>query len=1851
MERSSGRQRVVLHASSSSRSPERSARQRHRQPNGQAPQWFDLPLLLPEADAVMAKIQRNYLEMAEAPREEDAPAEPFTVPKASRLSPEKDANALRRRSKAELDKHARLQQYMSTQRHVKRRTTVGGAPVVLDRLQAQRSRWRDRLWRDLDRYGFQHLGDATMAATVDESVRAIMTQLGETPSQQDTDVDVSGTMPEHRASFKRSTVVEKRRTKKTREKEEEEEEEEKPTHDASPSAAAAVFLTALPSEAPLSSTAESTAPLHSTITRVHYQEAEAHEDDLQHPQAEEDEEEENGMDHEEGASESSVAREISAPGLRRRKRLKELHAFVETQLQKRLFRSWETIEIALGGSGDLTVQQIVKFLQHSDVKLSAADAAKVHAILQRHVEERDAAARAAAHAAVSAMTPTGEDHDDDHDIDEAAAAAHVSPPGKLSYDAFRALFHPVDPQTAARWRRDAEKDKARLRQEKEIYDRELAALEERVQRRLAEAARHMVEVLQQFRCDPLALPWESDAQRLALRQELLQIIFRRPARRRLLLAQANASEESPSPSPSTENAAEAAVVPERLSVPQVRSALLQKFARNGHLDSVEVGAAAYVFHDLAIDVVKQSIRALWARRATDLWPERQLIFQFRLRKSVFLAWRRFTRHAETLRTHVLRKFVAWAWHTRQRVAYYAFFRACFWPFYTWKRELQRMILARGKAKFLRRLVDTYVQLRHLRAWTTRLRRKLWRRRQVERARRQRARRVLRVVWAAWLARYRLGLQVHRLWRSHGHVLQRLHRLYMVRVTFVLWRYLSILRRDLAARSTSCLHAFVAVSSVKRPRPTQQTNTNVPRGATWLVTKPASHPTTTTGAAAAVVSRSASAAVPRATAATNDVLGDDDVDAYVVEELDDAGHQQHHQTPSNNSIPALSRIMETSLAARIKRKSRLYDLCLELYLQFRERDRRQLIGNEIRYRRVGRVLLRALRATVERGKKQRFATELGAFRVLRQRFRWWLAVSVYKHPFRRSSSSMVSLDVHGLPLKARATAATTPASEADQQQQREQDDEDGDEKEKENRAQNEQIRLEWRLDTEWRRRGLENVPVQAARLEQDLLRIAADDVARMERIEDLERQLHERRRQEESFLRKEAGGTMKIRAAQAQQAQQILRKRGQVLHDALDRVFDALLAEQRRRRLRSSFRSLRAVLMERLTTPLCHRAQLRNWLRLCRRFAFWDRNAARFYALKLKFHVFRTLLRFVVFKWRHETPGLSAALQRRQQLLWRLERYLERRQLLAGTPSASRLALTRHSPANSFHGVFLRWVQFTQFERTHREMVACARRQRELWRMHSVFQTLKTFLKAKYTFPARRARVPFLWRQCAADLDAMHCKIVALRATLPSHRLRRQLRLSQHALQQLATGEPTLKQRFQLHEREVRSRLFLENRLMFVAFQERRVHNYAERSSVLQGTPLGRAFAYEKAPPYGSVSEVIVLCGKKVDGIALQLKTNAAVTVETQLHGNPFANREVFPLARGERLVAIEGFASQTIFGLRFGTSTGRWSKWFGHCDKGSRFELRSDWSGRREEIVGVFGYADATTLYALGCVFRHTTLRNIFEGMWLQGATSSTTAAAIGGGGGLLSPGGGASSTQQPQQLSHVNSNSSSSDAHDSAQGGGDDMSLCNRQFAYFLQVRTCDVLLAMRRAHQFALRMHRTASLPPVLTRPRVLMALMRWFFNALTHGLVHNTTREDEGKRILQDGMNKRALGERLVDEGRRMLAEVDNFRGEDRQLSVAALGTKKVNELKEMLEQGEAKVAHGQRLIEDGQALILEGRTILPHIPMTRRMVKAIRRMYKVVQTKDYIDQIDPELRAILLAGDSASKDTPSSIYDQV
>lgn len=471
------------------------------------PNWFDLPLILPESNAAAARLQRGLAKMdveterllsggGSGDNKQWMGFSEYQVPKISQLSPTKEmmrqktsndklSSNSNRNSSAEgagarlktieLLHQAKQRQHFQVKSHLllkKRRTTHAGTPVVLDRID-RKSRLREKIRKDLSKFGLWYMadelvdegrggGDDDAMDSVDATVDSIMQQW------EDATASAGGTSLDSRESSSRPVASSKMIQGHGSSGLERDESVEVQPVDTE--VFQSVFLTATPT---------SPAAKADSFDGRYDDDGGGQADGEEVPEGDEDED-----DGDEGdTNENDLQRRlIRPPGMKRRQRLKELHYFVEKQLQKRLYKSWDTIEIAFTGSGDLTTSQIVKFLQNSDVQLSAADAAKVQAILDKHAH--DTQAKQETEALLSGGKESGEDGDPDAQSQQQYASTKAAPnstakPATHSYKAFRHIFLTKDNKEAVKWKREFDREKIRQRQEKEIYEKELAALEEK----------------------------------------------------------------------------------------------------------------------------------------------------------------------------------------------------------------------------------------------------------------------------------------------------------------------------------------------------------------------------------------------------------------------------------------------------------------------------------------------------------------------------------------------------------------------------------------------------------------------------------------------------------------------------------------------------------------------------------------------------------------------------------------------------------------------------------------------------------------------------------------------------------------------------------------------------------------------------------------------------------------------------------------------------------------------------------------------------------------------------------------------------------------------------------------------------------------------------------------------------------------------------------------------------------------------------------------------------------------------------------------------------------------------------
>ena len=197
---------------------------------------------------------------------------------------------------------------------------------------------------------------------------------------------------------------------------------------------------------------------------------------------------------------------------------------------------------------------------------------------------------------------------------------------------------------------------------------------------------------------------------------------------------------------------------------------------------------------------------------------------------------------------------------------------------------------------------------------------------------------------------------------------------------------------------------------------------------------------------------------------------------------------------------------------------------------------------------------------------------------------------------------------------------------------------------------------------------------------------------------------------------------------------------------------------------------------------------------------------------------------------------------------------------------------------------------------------------------------------------------------------------------------------------------TLKKRLDAQRKEIKDRLFEESRLLFAAFEERGRYKYRDHvARELFGTDSGKPFI-DSFPPEGSaVNEVIVhTMDGHVVGLQLKWQTPGLPDWASPMRGSSGGRRRRFGLKSksGERLAAIEGYAGRYVSRLRFYTTSGNRSPWYGTDESGSRFVLGSIHSRSNTFICGLHGRGTNSVVSALGILVRRITETNVFSECW-----------------------------------------------------------------------------------------------------------------------------------------------------------------------------------------------------------------------------------------------------------------------------
>ena len=285
----------------------------------------------------------------------------------------------------------------------------------------------------------------------------------------------------------------------------------------------------------------------------------------------------------------------------------------------------------------------------------------------------------------------------------------------------------------------------------------------------------------------------------------------------------------------------------------------------------------------------------------------------------------------------------------------------------------------------------------------------------------------------------------------------------------------------------------------------------------------------------------------------------------------------------------------------------------------------------------------------------------------------------------------------------------------------------------------------------------------------------------------------------------------------------------------------------------------------------------------------------------------------------------------------------------------------------------------------------------------------------------------------------------------------------------------------------------------------------------------------------------------------------------------------------ERVVAMEGYYSPSdrnrgVGTIRFETSTGRKSPWYGRDRGGTYFRLsatslraasskRTTDTGEEDDratnmsgwIVGFCGRASADRLLEVGIVAHQKLPCNILGNCWVG-------------------------SEEEKFDFERAERKA-------------------ENEFAVLLRMRASDVSKAMNRAVRFALRARATKTGLPGIDSIKVTFQIARWFFESQCYGLVRcpnqETYRHAESLRFRGQALVKR--GEASVSLAENLMRSVEGYDPHTgvANIDVAMMGMAKVREFQRTISEASRHKKKGLVLIARGQALTLEADSVLPAI----------------------------------------------------
>ncbi len=978
--------------------------------------------------------------------------------------------------------------------------------------------------------------------------------------------------------------------------------------------------------------------------------------------------------------------------------------------------------------------------------------------------------------------------------------------------------------------------------------------------------------------------------------------------------------------------------------------------------------AAQVTRNIASSAIQCIARGCLVRLRAEANREELLVQKVWRRKSLKIAkiWFAWSKRAIFMRKHVWKVLCRWKSYVRAVKRKREFFRLCYWPFFTWRKFAAGEIRARGKARFLRQVWLALVQMRCLRGWHNVMVRSKEVMVFVSNKINNIGERIQSSHFLAWQAYFRNEKRLNTIMLTDG---QALCKRVMMPAIFEAWCGLKVFSR------TACINKYRACKYYSF--------------APWKSFKEKHH----------------------------------------MSRLELKMPSREYRSYPVPAYPNLEKILGSTCFKFVAKDAYALEVLTNYVQRAKDQDRINRITRCIERNRVGPLVLQKWREFVEANQKHRYAWFHFVQGLQKKAFRTWYNTLPAKVRKQRKATRIIR--------KSKATTQKgvvkkvliqKEEEEQEQRQQQEQEEARQSEREIEQQRRRRSTFLKQQERTQWQKQLIHDNThrrITLSKAQKEAMRLRRERFARKVQLERHEERLEGALRnaelsqvETERMLEAKRRELQERKDLQMANAEALYKNRARMLHDVLYNVFDGWEQEQNIDIKRKVFRCLRFPIVYRKSFGQLQRKRLENWVRICVQLRKLWRAMPKYRALRIKWRIFNTWLKFMDHRYQHETPGLREQVARRKALLFHYSEVVSE----YGLSQIERTAVDQW---------FIRWKEYTQKAATRRFVVERFRARGCLLHKQRVLDAWRSGLRVRHTAMLRPRC--FASVRIEHDIDKYKCKLLNNEPRLLSTKLRSKNRFVRHRLQ-LTVTDPRrefsyLKQVLVRHAELTKGRIELESRLLCSAFEERATFAY---NDVLVG-PVGLQVEDESAQTKfhdvevtASTNVASVLVGVS-DGmvVSLQLKLRsgtdtaprtwhspvrgfvpydlesaAAVAAAKQGHGLVMTQGpsfEVFEFAMTnskERLQTIEGYALDHVVGgkIRFKTSHGRTSPWYGQGDAGTRFLLPQareiNCFGKMrfvdEFIVGFHGHSSATSIMSLGIVLRQVDQINVFSRCWMD---------------------------------------------------------------------------------------------------------------------------------------------------------------------------------------------------------------------------------------------------------------------------